>query len=396
MIDSFLLDTLWQGALVLATAAIVTTLLPRRDAASRYAVWYVALLALVMLPAISVFHPLASSAHLPAAVVQTTAAASGIAAHTARTGGVWLLGFWLAGVMLGLLRLLVNAVALRRIVGNAKPVAVLGARVFSSRNIAIPIATGIFAPAIVLPQTLVETLDTVDLAGIVRHERAHIRRLDLVGNLVQRILEAVLFFNPWVYAIGRQLVKEREAACDDWAVRATHGADRYALCLSRVAQSARRSQSFLLSPSAIGSKHMLVARIARLLNGEAGEVKVNYFVLGASIASFTVVGFLLQPERGLAAAPSCTTAHANAEVTVINPVAPDIPKGDVKGAMSAEVLVTVSADGRPTNAKVVKSSGSDGMDRATVDAATKSTYSPAMKSCKAVEGTYLFRVTAAP
>lgn len=394
MIGSFLLDTLWQGAIIVVVAAIVTALLPRRSAATRYAVWFAALLALVVLPALAVFRPFANATHLPIAVTQTTAVASGIAARTAHTGGSWLVALWLAGVAIGLLRLVLNGIAIRRILRRGTPMNGFGGGVLVSDVIGIPIAAGVFAPKIVIPQALVKSLDPIDLESIVRHERAHIQRMDLATNLVQRVLEALLFFNPAVYAIGRQLIKEREAACDDVAVHATHDADRHALCLSRVAQNACRSRSLVLSPSAIGSKHMLVARIARLLNGEAGEVRVNYVVLGASIACFAIVGVLLQT-RGLAASASCTSANGNTEVKVVNPIAPDIPKADVKAAMSTEVLVTVNAQGTATNAKLVKSSGNDRMDNAVMDAATKSTYSPAMKACKPVAGTYLFRADAA-
>jgi TonB family protein len=229
--------------------------------------------------------------------------------------------------------------------------------------------------------------------------------MDVLGNFVQRVIEACLFFNPWVYVIGRQLIKEREAACDDWALEATRDPGRYASCLSQVAQAAARSRTFLLTPSAIGSNHMLLGRIARVLNGKAGQLKINYFVLVSSIISFAILGVLLQAGRGLAS-PAVSGSgpvgmrvaqnSCNAGVKPLNAAAPNIPKPAYQAGVSAGALVMVDADGRPTSAKIVKSSGNAVIDRATVNAAMASTYSPAVRSCKREAGMYLFQVETGP
>ena len=45
-----LLNGLWQGALIVAVAAAITVLVPQRYAATRYAVWFAALVALAVVP----------------------------------------------------------------------------------------------------------------------------------------------------------------------------------------------------------------------------------------------------------------------------------------------------------------------------------------------------------
>ena len=151
---------------------------------------------------------------------------------------------------------------------------------------------------------------------------------------------------------------------------------------------------------------MLLGRIARVLNGKAGQLKINYLVLSSSIIAFAILGVLLQTGRGLAssglsgsgpvgnlvAQNSCTFPHGYGDVKPLNAAAPDIPKSAYQAGVSAGALVTVGADGRPISAKIVKSSGNAAIDRATVNAAMASTYSPELRACKPITGMYLFKV----
>lgn len=409
MIDRILLNGLWQGAFVTAVAALVAWCLPQRQAATRYAVWLTALLALAALPVALVWRPDAAIPALPSAVVHGAMVVSNASAQTAAAGGSWLAMLWLAGVVICSLRLALSYGKIAWIVRRAEPAPRLGERVLLSDDVTIPIAAGILRPAIVIPRQYAETLTAPSLRSIVLHERAHIRRFDILGNLVQRAIEAMLFFNPWVYLIGRQMVKEREAACDDWAVSTTRDADEYARCLSRVAEAAGRHHAPLLTPSAMGSGRTIVSRIARLLDGKAREVKVNYVALGISVAAFAGLGLVFAGAQGIAAdrvalsgtttvaaSESCTFPHGYSDVKVRNAVPPDIPRAAYRAGLSADASVTVGANGNAVSAKIAKSSGNAAVDKATVDAAMASTYSPAMKACKPVTGTYMFHIQTGP
>ncbi|HTX58722.1 MAG TPA: M56 family metallopeptidase [Verrucomicrobiae bacterium] len=395
MMNAILLDGLWEGAIIAAIAAGATALLPQRHAATRYAVWFAALVALALVPVATVWHPAPAFAPLPIPIAYTTGATILVADKAASATGVWLLAVWLIGTACGFCRLLLSYASIARIVRNAVPAPELGAGVVTSDDLAIPIAAGLFKPVIVIPSGLASALERSDLESIVQHERAHIRRMDVAGNLVARLVEACLFFNPWIYVIGRQLIVEREAACDDWAVHAAGEPVRYATCLARLGQSARSSRLPLLTPSAIGSRHMLVGRIARLLNGKVAQLKTNYLVLGASVVTFAVLAVLLQTSDGRAATAQQTTvasASCNADARVLKPAMPNIPDAAYKPNVFANAEVTVAADGQPMTAKIIKSSGSAGIDEATVAAAMASTYSPKMVNCKAVVGEYVFHV----
>ncbi|HTV93793.1 MAG TPA: M56 family metallopeptidase [Verrucomicrobiae bacterium] len=390
--DALLLSGLWQGAPIAAIAWLVTLALPRRHAATRYAVWFTALLALAIVPLVTLWHtdPLPA---LPAPVVITASATTAATAHVANLAGLWLALLWGIGAGACAVRLALSYARIRRIIANATPAPELGENVVISGDVTLPISAGFIKPSIVIPSSIVATLDDPDLTSVLLHERAHIERGDIITNLIQRVIEALLFFNPWVYLAGRALVREREAACDDRVVVATGESDRYATCLTKLAQRGARHTP-LLTPSAIGSRRMLVARVARLLNGKAARVKINYFVPGFCAALFGVLAFALQT-AGSFAQSSTPNQHLGAAcdhgVRVLKAAPPNYPgSARTKGPLHADALVTVAADGDVVSAKIVTSSGDPAVDKATLDAAEASTYAPAVGNCKAKEGSYLF------
>jgi TonB family protein len=390
MIDA-LLNGLWQGAFIVLVAALITIFVPKRHAATRYAVWFLALLALLILPVVTLWHPDPQIAVTPPVIITSTTA---IAARATSDNSWWIIGLWIAGVALFLARLVGSHLRIERIVKAALPAPTFGPDVVTSGQIAYPIAAGFFAPMVILPTNVVATLERSDLEAIVRHERAHIARRDILTNLAQRLTEACLFFNPWVYVIGRQLVKEREASCDDWAV-ATADADRYASCLAQLASGTHLARTPLLTPSAMGSRRMLLGRIARLLNGKAMQLKTNYLVAGASALALALLAIVLQTTTGQAAPAMVAVtspSNCNHDATVIDPVAPKIPEGTPKVNTVVTVRVVVAPSGTVTSIKMVKSSGVQAIDTAAVDAAQASKYAPAMSDCKAIQGAYLFRV----
>ncbi|MFO0904088.1 MAG: M56 family metallopeptidase [Pirellulales bacterium] len=84
-------------------------------------------------------------------------------------------------------------------------------------RISVPMVVGIVKPIILLPPALVCGLEPTQVAAILAHEMAHIRRCDLIVNLFQRLVEAFLFFHPLTWWLSRRVSIERENSCDDAA-----------------------------------------------------------------------------------------------------------------------------------------------------------------------------------
>lgn len=51
------------------------------------------------------------------------------------------------------------------------------------------------------------------------HELGHIRRHDYLVNMLQNIVETLLFYHPAVWWMSARIRHERELCCDDLAVR---------------------------------------------------------------------------------------------------------------------------------------------------------------------------------
>jgi TonB family protein len=418
MILATLLGGVWQGAPIVAIGYLLSLAISKRNATTRAALWFATLVALVVIPVLvaassagaqllELFRAHPASAKYTLSLVPAGAVAQHAGAWLAGAAA-WVLVVWLVGVAINLARLVVSFIRVECIRRNARLLA--GADVFVSDDVAVPIVAGIFEPAIVIPAALRSELTPADLAHIVQHERAHIRRGDPLLNLIQRAIEAWLFFNPWVRIAGKRLSEEREAACDDWVVEKNGNADRYAACLAALAQARHVGKPPLLTPSAFRSRHALVSRIERLSSSGRRGLSTNPYAFGGIIVIFIVTTLVLQafaPALALSAGaqssfanmPGATLAAAcakpNVEATVTDPVAPVMPHGlHVSG--KTEVAVTIAPNGHATAATFVHASGYPALDRAVVEAALKSTYSPKIVNCVPVQGNYLFRADFAP
>lgn len=137
------------------------------------------------------------------------------------------------------------------------------------RRVAVPTVVGVIRPTILLPLTFTTGLSTDQVEMLLAHELAHIRRLDPVFHVLQRIIEAVLFFHPAVWFVSRRIRVEREHSCDDVVLRAGGQATAYASSLLQMARQALVSQR---SPAlatatlaATGKPSQLRGRIMRLV-----------------------------------------------------------------------------------------------------------------------------------
>mgnify|MGYP003663111116 CR=1 FL=1 len=108
--------------------------------------------------------------------------------------------------------------------------------VATCERVAVPVVVGVLKPVILIPTAMLTGLSSQELAAVLAHELAHVKRFDHVLIVVQRFLEAVLFFHPAVWWLGRRIHDLREEACDDLVIQG--GTDRmdYARSLLRVAE----------------------------------------------------------------------------------------------------------------------------------------------------------------
>ena len=149
---------------------------------------------------------------------------------------------------------------LRRRVGLHRAV-----RLLTSARVISPMVIGVFKPVILLPASALSGLSPAQLESILAHELAHVRRHDYLVNLIQSVIETLMFYHPAVWWIGRRIRVERENCCDDVALSLTRDRVTYASALALVACRAPG-----LAPSASGG--VLLARVRRILGRPASDI----------------------------------------------------------------------------------------------------------------------------
>ena len=347
-----LLHTLWLGAGVGVIFAAALWVLRRRSAAARYLAGCAAMAAMVLLPAAvfwsvppppaptavkaapmppPILPPLQAVDMPPSAPLELEAPASGGVASPpaavklpdepsplrraplltrapealapalpwivlAWAAGVLGLSLWRLGGWIGVHRIkrlgtrpagadLVQTVAhLARALRVGRAV-----RVVESILVRVPTVVGWLRPVILLPVGLATGLTPEQLRAVLVHELAHVRRYDYLVNLLQTLVEIVLFHHPAVWFISRRIRLERENCCDDLALAAGADSLEYAAALATLGELSLSAPHPALA--ATGGK--LLPRIRRIVGLPAYDAPGPRWLAGALIATTLLAAGLI-------------------------------------------------------------------------------------------------------
>src|SRR6266576_284245 len=287
-----ILHSLWQGTLAAAGLAAFLTVVPPRAARSRYALSVATLLVMLALP-------LATGLRLGSEHAFTTRM------RAVEPALPWVVALWLVGVLLMSADAAGGWLATQRLrtVGT-RPVpeawrqtlAALATRLRVSRPVRLlasalitgPAVIGWWRPVILIPVSVLTGggLTPLQLDALLAHELAHVRRHDYFVNLVQSVIQVLLFYHPAVWWVSARVRQEREHCCDDLAVAACGDARLYATALLSMEQ-------LRLAPLAVAaSGGSLVGRVRRLALRPAGATVPRWLagVVGAGLALAGLIG----------------------------------------------------------------------------------------------------------
>lgn len=139
-------------------------------------------------------------------------------------------------------------------------------RVCESAAVEVPTVIGCLRPVVLLPVSALTGLSAEQLRALIAHELAHVRRYDYLVNLLQSVVETLLFYHPAVWWASGIVRREREHACDDVAVAACGGdASFYAHALMSVEEMRHHNARILAMAASGNSRGSLAARIRRLV-----------------------------------------------------------------------------------------------------------------------------------
>ena len=225
----------------------------------------------------------------------------------------------------------------------------------------VPIAVGLFDAMILIPRVLLDRLSEPEVDQVCLHELAHLRRADDWTNGLQRVINALLGWNPAALFIGQQLDLEREVACDDWVLSFVRTVRPYALCLTKMAESASWPRRPIPAPGVFATRKHISLRIERLL-GVGRNIATNLAPApaAAAVAVVAVIALVIAvvapsvaaaPIVAQAAEPIAPVAAATAKnATPERHVAPG--NGEAHGTRVATVATPMPATTSSATAKV--------------------------------------------
>ncbi|WP_229219232.1 M56 family metallopeptidase [Duganella sp. BJB1802] len=255
-----LMHFLWQGLLLGCATAIALTLLRNSRAEYRYLVACSALMACLCWPAVELYQ------RLYCATDGATVIGAGLLRQAAQSmvgGGEpfdlrdsmrGIVSLWALCAVLLSLRMILGLLWIDRAAKQCDcahrqdqlrweaQLQRLAARFGVDRavrlrivdSIASPITAGWWRPVVLLPAALVAGMPPDLLEALLAHEMAHIQRHDYLVNLLQNVIETLLFYHPAVWWISNRIRVERELIADDFAARQLGEPRRLALALSEL------------------------------------------------------------------------------------------------------------------------------------------------------------------
>jgi len=301
---AWLVAWLWQGTALAVGLSIALHLLPQVNAATRYLLWWGALVTLVwfgwdVLPEIG--PPIN-----PVGIGPYVSGGSQAFAFRIQPLPHWILSTivmtWISVALFRMLRILPTLSSLFALKDRCRPfptqledrlplwsgtVKARHVRLMLSDDVPGAVVLGLHEPYIVIPSSLTSELTAEELDQIILHEYGHIHRRDDWTRLLQLLLEAAMWIHPATFLIGRELSIEREVACDDWVITRTGAPRKYAACLSRVVEWRRGHGVGLLAPALYGGRKDVFRRVDRLLNLRRNSSRRPSLV--AAAAGMTIV-----------------------------------------------------------------------------------------------------------
>jgi beta-lactamase regulating signal transducer with metallopeptidase domain len=301
------LNSLPEGVLIALFAAAMLQLLPRQNSGTRFAVWFVALLSVAVLP-IGVWPAIGG---LSGNLFQFAGKAHTVVSVPESWGMILFLA-WLLTASVGILRLASGLWRLRvlrkscvSINGMDLDPAIRQAvydfsssrsvELTTSERIIVPAAMGFFKPMIVLPAWALRDLTPAELNVVLLHEFAHLRRGDAWTNLVQKIVRSVLPFHPAVCWIDGRLSLEREMACDDQVLAETANPRGYAQCLIALLEKSAARRGWAMAQAAVHRAGEASRRIAQILDARRPDGKRVWKPALGLVGTFSLLCLVVVP-----------------------------------------------------------------------------------------------------
>jgi uncharacterized protein (TIGR03435 family) len=342
-----LLNSLWQSGILAALVWAALKFARRINAATRYAIWWIVLAVVLVLPlAPRVQRPQVARAHgrrsansivdpyLKTPVLVAPDAILTVQDEPSARWPVLILGVWAALLLYRLGQTGKSYLYLRGVKRRARvstlplPAVPRSVRLLLSDEIDSPFAVGFVRPAIVLPASLPDELGQTEMDHVLLHEAAHIARWDDWTNLLARLLGAALALHPVVLWILSRIEREREMACDDWAVARIGAARPYAESLAHICELQWAYRKELLATGMLGWGSRIGGRIEMLLR-RGREFSPRVSLARVSVSAAVLLALLVAASiapRGIGLAQRLEFEVASVKLNTTNGTTDFVPR----------------------------------------------------------------------
>ncbi|MBA2305483.1 MAG: M56 family metallopeptidase, partial [Acidobacteria bacterium] len=380
-----LADAAVKATLLLGAAAITTRVLRHSSAAARHLVWTAALIAVLILPIVSMAIPQwrvplvtlsrstaigtgqlgggdAASASTAAGMRARLGVSAQGPAQTAGGGrapsesrrslawGTLLFGLWITGALVILTRLGIGMIAVqamsRRTLTASNAAWLPLARQLASDlgigritfrrsrhpSISMPMAWGVVRPVVVMPAEA-DGWSRDRLRIVLLHELAHVKRADCLTHMLAQAACALYWMNPLAWMAARQARAERERACDDLVLACGTPGAEYAdqlLQIARDMRTGRFSSTIATASLAMANRSQLEGRLMAILDPSVPRTGLSRVrtLVGSAAALLTLVPLAsLQPftYAQAPAADALTQAGTAPPQVQAAPARPEVP-----------------------------------------------------------------------
>ena len=147
-------------------------------------------------------------------------------------------------------------------------------------------------PVLLVPGDLDGQIDWVD---VICHELAHWRRWDHVSGLAAELAVCILPWNPLLWWSKKRMVRLSEQACDDWVLAGGRTGADYAQSLLNLSPDLQMA----FMPTVIGKEKPMKKRIYRIVKEKCGipHVGARWALVVTIIAASATIGVALAQRR---------------------------------------------------------------------------------------------------
>ncbi len=135
-----------------------------------------------------------------------------------------------------------------------------------SKNAQTPMTWGIFQPFVLLPIDSAKWSEE-RLKYVLIHEFAHIKRRDFIQHIILQFICALFWFHPAVWILSKQLIADRETACDDAVLSEGAKATTYAEHLMDIAKGIKNGGHSSYASVCMARQNQLEGRLLSILEG---------------------------------------------------------------------------------------------------------------------------------